>query len=755
MSFNGPALSFDDEGSILFDGEKFIVNDPSKVPDNFNPGGRPVVGLPETHPGHPNNQAPTLGPFPTIPPGLHVPPSPTIGGPGYALPGGAANPSTETSPRDQSTGQAPSPHSDVQVSTGVAQRVATPDAGQAESEELVDNEIRPEISEAEIFDVCREYCQRYPEAMTALMNLIEGFDPDDDEQTLEGRVSNFLGLMGANDAFGHGDWYTTRLDPIVRNTATRIVDYYFDKVEPSQEAQIAASVSDEETMSDEQQVTAEAPQREPKRLNYHSLEHARKYIDGWDEAWTTEGDVSDLIIKKLADTYGIQVQEGFADLPIEDQLQEFLEFVYYHRESYYSRTGPYESPYPWYILVEDYDDFLPLLKLLKPAPLHGPEALADAFGFISEEHAVDYLRHHLELVYMDMGYDLPEDWSTHQDQIQLANMLYTVLEEIKLKRESDRDFDIEFGLDFKFQDAYGLQGSDVNRDLARLAGTHKLPDYSQFLFILSVIAEPVDYVITGIEVLGDIFRGDGRSALIRALIGFVPGAWGRFYKRFRSADEIVDSFRYFDKVDQRALSVSGRKLPDDLLNRGYPEQVVRALKSGETTRPVRHRDRSRRIPDDQLETSKDIGSRLQNDVADFMLQEGYLVEGLGPNTGAHRMRVYKDVGHKPSGHPDLVIWQALPDGNYKERYFDVYSPESVKLTTIEREIRDKASRQDGYVVLNLQRTTLDEKALSTLHGYVSKSRHLREVIIVDFVGETAAGVKLYKFVDIWTFDSAG
>ena len=38
MSFNGPALSFDDEGSILFDGEKFIVNNPSKVPDNFNSG---------------------------------------------------------------------------------------------------------------------------------------------------------------------------------------------------------------------------------------------------------------------------------------------------------------------------------------------------------------------------------------------------------------------------------------------------------------------------------------------------------------------------------------------------------------------------------------------------------------------------------------------------------------------------------------------------------------------------------------------
>ena len=56
MSFNGPALSFDDEGSILFDGEKFIVNNPSKVPANFNSGGKPVVGLPEDHPAQTQNQ---------------------------------------------------------------------------------------------------------------------------------------------------------------------------------------------------------------------------------------------------------------------------------------------------------------------------------------------------------------------------------------------------------------------------------------------------------------------------------------------------------------------------------------------------------------------------------------------------------------------------------------------------------------------------------------------------------------------------
>ena len=100
------------------------------------------------------------------------------------------------------------------------------------------------------------------------------------------------------------------------------------------------------------------------------------------------------------------------------------------------------------------------------------------------------------LSYTDMGYDLPENRSGLQDSVQLANMLYTALEEIKLKRESDKDFDLEFGLDFKFQDAYGLQGSDVNRDFARLAGTHQVPDYSLFLFIFSMLWEPADKALT-------------------------------------------------------------------------------------------------------------------------------------------------------------------------------------------------------------------------------------------------------------------
>ena len=70
MPFRG--ISIDDEGSIIYDGEKFIVNNLSKVPDDFNPGDKPVVGLPKTHPSHPQNRKPSPAPKYVPPPGIHT-----------------------------------------------------------------------------------------------------------------------------------------------------------------------------------------------------------------------------------------------------------------------------------------------------------------------------------------------------------------------------------------------------------------------------------------------------------------------------------------------------------------------------------------------------------------------------------------------------------------------------------------------------------------------------------------------------------
>jgi len=68
MPFRG--ISIDDEGSIIYDGKKFIVNNPSKVSDDFDPGDKEVVGLPENHPSRPQNRK--LPPIPKYVPPLVI-----------------------------------------------------------------------------------------------------------------------------------------------------------------------------------------------------------------------------------------------------------------------------------------------------------------------------------------------------------------------------------------------------------------------------------------------------------------------------------------------------------------------------------------------------------------------------------------------------------------------------------------------------------------------------------------------------------
>ena len=210
-------------------------------------------------------------------------------------------------------------------------------------------------------------------------------------------------------------------------------------------------------------------------------------------------------------------------------------------------------------------------------------------------------------------------------------------------------------------------------------------------------------------------------------------------------------------IDQRILRVSRSNLPDDIFNRGYPELVVREMASGKATTPAFPRARGRKIGGFSENPTGARGIELQNEVAEFLADEGYLVNSLGPRTGSRRMEVYEAVDYNRDDDPDLVIWQALPDGTYEPRYFDIYSPVTVKVNTLEREIRKKAGKQGGHIVLNLQRTALSVAELNELQRTLRRrqNRHLREVVILNLVGESADGVKVYEFAEIWTFSPAG
>ena len=588
--------------------------------------------------------------------------------------------------------------------------------------------------------------------MTAVMNIIEGFDPDDDEQTLRDRVENYLGIIGLNDAFGHGDWYTTRLGPAVKHTATRIVDYYFDQVTSSESELRAALAAEHAQVPDEQQVKSEAPDNGPQQLNYHTLEHLRKYVDGWDDTWTTENDVSNFIITHWADTYGVQVPEAIVESPLEVQLAEFLLFVEYHRESYFSATWQYESPYPETILTEDYNDFLPLLALLNPRPLNDLEALLDVFEWQDEADAVFVLRRRVEAVFSVLEEELPADWEHMSDAVEMANMLYAGIEDMLARSQSDSTFlssidpaTLEFGRQY---DLFSSPGEDFQR----LARIDRSADHGLFMLLLS-LWEPADYVLTIPEILEHIEKGEFFPATVNAGLLILPGFSGKM-------DNAADLIRRFDV----ALDIPGVNWfvkRHDLMSRGIPEQAVEEIVAGRATRPRWGAGHGKLYgPDEKyLETASEI-TRREYDVGEFLANElGYEVVYMWPDSpSAFVTHVHRSANYQGKGFPDFFIMHPGEDGQIVLREFDVYSPTTNNLNTIFGEIKDKVRQQGTGIYAQADRIVLDLSRAGDNIAIESLERRLKdwntdhlaaplkEIFVVGKIDEN------FHMKHIWTFN---
>ena len=129
MSFNGPALSFDDEGSILFDGENIIVNVPVGHELLEHIGTEESIPFPVvyTHPSHHQNQQPSPDT-----PSLHD--NPVFIKEQAQEFNENVRKARESARKGQSAGQAPSSDSGGQGSTGSSQTEIPPISSDANDE---------------------------------------------------------------------------------------------------------------------------------------------------------------------------------------------------------------------------------------------------------------------------------------------------------------------------------------------------------------------------------------------------------------------------------------------------------------------------------------------------------------------------------------------------------------------------------------------------------------------------------------------
>jgi len=752
MPFRG--ISIDDEGSIIYDGEKFVVNHPSRVPDNFDPGDKPVVGLPKTHPSHPQNRQ--------RPPTPENPPPPPYGGPGPVIPGIVPiRPGTPPKPANQPHPTpslhlpAPPPGIDIPGYTQPHQPVQeASDNSESEKKKKKrqetgssepslpdfpqDMEYQPDISALGLVNF---------ETKAAVMKIINGHDPDDDEQDTEQAWNNHLRILGLNDVFSQGDWYTTRLGTPFQN----------DSID------MAFADGNIGILQPPKPVAEEAHKTESQRINLVSLDHLRKYVDGWDETWTTETDLSHFIIDKFANDYGIQVPDDFADLSVEEQVMTLLQSVHYHREAYYSKTWQYESPHPLDILEEDYHDFLPLPELLDPRPLNDLNALLEVLGLESGVDAVDYLRPKVGLVYAKLGHEVPENWGSVENAVLMANMLHTGIEDMFIRHESDSTFLSDYDpAVIEFRDRYFNSGySTINEDYQRLSGTS---DSSLFGFVLSVLLsiafEPVDWGLTGAEVVDAASKEDWGSVLLNTGLLLLPGVPGYTDNLMKLPDELADLARRLD-IDLQSLGARNLIKRNDLVNRGFTEQTVDDMISGKATRPAWGQGHGKaegllEVPGPRASRREQMQIRAQNDVTHFLGDEGgYHVISLGPNQhNLFRDNLQRSINYRGTGNPDIVIMYRDLDGTMVAREFDIYTPISNNdrtiTETIKGKVRDRDSgvyRQADRIVLNLELTQSDVN-LQSLKGRLERenTHFLKEIIIVDQVNGD------YEIIDVWTFN---
>ena len=419
-----------------------------------------------------------------------------------------------------------------------------------------DIEWQPDIDPADIFDLCGRLCEQNPQAMTSIMNFIEGFDPDDDEQTIRRRVNNHLRIIGLNDAFDRGDWYTTPIDPSLSHSAAQIADYYFDRRRASQEERPAAPTAEEALLTDNQQVLAQALEADASKLNHRTVQYLQEKFP--DASLATREELQTFLQGRLA-----QLVPEFDDPEMEWDGLDTQELILFYYAALEVAMGMYEeTTYSDFEnihnLMDEHDAIeeelniaVDLIKKAAKTPLEDHAALLEAYGWDAEADAIYYFRHRVEVVYAKLDKQLPPEWAEVDDAVLMANMLYDGVEEMKAILESGETF-------LNPDDPDAGDWGEINNALLFidtepqiLTGTNSQPDLSLFVFVASIFFEPLDWALTTLEVIDAVSRGDIGGALGNALLGIVPFVPG-------SADNIIRHVGGIGRVGEAAGDFASR-----------------------------------------------------------------------------------------------------------------------------------------------------------------------------------------------------
>ncbi len=373
-----------------------------------------------------------------------------------------------------------------------------------------------EITEADVLKFCRYICEKDEDVFTQVMKILEGFDADDDEQTIQERVEQYLRLLGLNGYFPPAKAYAVPLNSIYIPTTSETTG---NPEDPDK----SDTATESGRMAAEQQVIVEMPEVDTSKLNHRTRDYLSKAFPGeWNPDWTTKVQLREFLVERLRARY----PSMNADLLLWDELS-IEEVVHLYKIGLvegsilaeHTMVGDREG---FARFIEEHGRTIELLEMVEETPVENLDVLLAAYSsdVESEADAVDFFRNRVEVLYPKLGLALPANLSEINDAVQLANMYFVGLERFKAYEDGQNVFfDATVG---DWQGFYGPPQGSLDHDYNVLAGTYQPPDISMLVFVASIFIEPLDWALTTVEVVDAAMRGDWGSALESALWGIVP-----------------------------------------------------------------------------------------------------------------------------------------------------------------------------------------------------------------------------------------
>ena len=595
-------------------------------------------------------------------------------------------------------------------------------------------------SEDKTTAVCEALYAANPEAVARGLKIMTGCEPDDEEQDTLHELIHFLKAIAPRGLFEDEPWYTTQL-----GSSESLAE------SAAEEAALTAShTSHAESPPAQSQAHAGAGGSEQPEINLLLQWGLSEAFPGeWDQRWTTREKLQDFLVSDLKqEIHGYdetaRVVPGFdgmvvnwADLTIEEMMALYRIEIALELAARGERHGGLPPEYDE--IKASLDRATELESLAGPIPLDDTEAYAAAFGIADAEVQRKHVQDQLAVIYEHLNIEMPENYLESRSTTELNYELYYRLN-YDVPRFMGLDENEKGNRIGKFLREYHekaqLRPEDV---IDRLQGTYHQPDVLGFLFImgLSIAFEPVDYVLTAVDVIQALSEGDTESAVGNFLLGASPFLNSKM-------DDILQPF--FGRLDNIRLLPARAGLPPrhTLKARGFTDEMIDAFEFRGATGPGTGSNIHRRWEVEGLESGsavedqgRNLGNIIQDENANILADRyGYSIFNE-PETdqleavGFFERRDAQGAKINSNRRPDYII---------EGRPFDSYAlmlnkdgtvPTSdVSWTRIRRTIRDKVPSQTNRLVIDLSNSSLTaDAAAEHLSSFYERNAPLLEEVI--------------------------